>query len=323
MIQGETFLASNDRTYPYKVEAETGAIEPEQEIQHESIQIDILASPTELPGQDAITKNADANETLGETPAVETAPAAAEEVTLGLLEDFGPNAANSLQATSTDADEAIPTVGHIEETPAPLEANIAIAATPTPLAVVTEAFTAQPKFVFDNTAENGEDNGLAETDEEMQTQAQPFNNDRINTLLQEQLADFNKPIEKDTPVPIESEPYHTVDYFASQGIKLTQEQQAQDHLSVKVKKFTDWLKQMKRIAPQPTDLGIDEAAEHKVKNIAAGSNQADEVVTETMAEVLVKQGMHEKAIEVYEKLSFLYPAKSTYFATQIEHLKTN
>lgn len=144
---------------------------------------------------------------------------------------------------------------------------------------------------------------------------------KISSVLQDQMDEFNKPVTTDTPIPIETSPYHTVDYFASQGIKLSQELQKQDNLGVKVKKFTDWLKQMKRIGPAPADLGIDEAAEHQVQDIAATSNQTKEVLTEAMAEVLAKQGMNEKAIQVYKKLSFLHPDKSAYFAAKIQHLK--
>jgi len=78
---------------------------------------------------------------------------------------------------------------------------------------------------------------------------------------------------------------------------------------------------MKRINPAPADLGIDEAAEHRVQDIAAGSNEPKEVVTEAMAEVLAMQGMTEKAIQVYIKLSFLDPSKTAYFASKIEKLK--
>jgi hypothetical protein len=167
--------------------------------------------------------------------------------------------------------------------------------------------------------EDGE--GFEDADAEREaTQPLPANN-RLSSMLQEQLADFNKPVAADTPVPVENEPYHTIDYFASQGIKLSQELQSQDHISVKVKKFTDWLKQMKRINPQPADLGIDEEAEHKVLHSAASSNKPEEVLTEAMAEVFAKQGLNDKAIELYQKLSFLNPSKSAYFAGQIEQLK--
>lgn len=47
----------------------------------------------------------------------------------------------------------------------------------------------------------------------------------------------------------------------------------------------------------------------------------DHVVSETLAEILVKQGKKEKAIEVYKKLIWKFPQKKTYFAAQIEELK--
>lgn len=142
---------------------------------------------------------------------------------------------------------------------------------------------------------------------------------KLAEILDEQVAEFKKPVEQDEQLPIEPEPYHTVDYFASQGIKL--DPQSQDKLDKKVRRFTDWLKQMKKISPTPSDLGTDEAMETAVQHIAATSNEPKEVVTEAMAEVLLKQGKTEKAKELYAKLSFLNPDKYTYFAAKIEALK--
>jgi hypothetical protein len=45
-------------------------------------------------------------------------------------------------------------------------------------------------------------------------------------------------------------------------------------------------------------------------------------ITETYAVLLVGQKKYERAIEVYERLILKFPAKSTYFAAQIEKLKT-
>ena len=98
-------------------------------------------------------------------------------------------------------------------------------------------------------------------------------------------------------------------------------QQAPDALGQKVKSFTEWLKQMKRVNEQPTDLGTDAETERIIEAIAQTSNETKDVITETMARVLAKQGKTDKAIQLYQKLSFLYPAKSTYFATQIQELK--
>jgi hypothetical protein len=115
--------------------------------------------------------------------------------------------------------------------------------------------------------------------------------------------------------------YHTIDYFASQGIKLSLDENPDDKLGKQMKSFTDWLKIMKRLPQKDPGAVPDLAAEHQVQAIAAHSIEGKEVLTETMAEVLAKQGMREKATEVYRKLSLLNPDKSSYFAARIEQLK--
>ncbi|MGI8952164.1 MAG: hypothetical protein ACR2FN_11340 [Chitinophagaceae bacterium] len=144
-------------------------------------------------------------------------------------------------------------------------------------------------------------------------------NTKLAELLQEHAAGFKKPMEKNEHLIVQTEPYYTVDYFASQGIKL--DAQTQDKLESQVRRFTDWLKQMKRINPHPADLGTDPEMESRVQNSAASSNEPKEIVTEAMAEVLIKQGKIDKAVQVYTKLSFLNPDKSAYFASKIEELK--
>jgi hypothetical protein len=116
------------------------------------------------------------------------------------------------------------------------------------------------------------------------------------------------------------ESFHTIDYFASQGIKLMQEE-LKDKLGKQLKSFTDWLRSMKRIGPIDSTTSIDEVTNQSIQRIAEHSVEEKEVLTEAMAEVWVKQGNAAKAIRVYEKLSLLNPAKSTYFAGRIEQLK--
>ena len=68
--------------------------------------------------------------------------------------------------------------------------------------------------------------------------------------------------------------------------------------------------------------------EVKKEELRSGENlalksvaEAPDLVSETLAQVLLKQGKTRKAIELYEKLSLKYPEKSSYFAKIIAGLK--
>src|SRR5687768_2699681 len=102
----------------------------------------------------------------------------------------------------------------------------------------------------------------------------------------------NEKTEEEIVMPFE--PLHTVDYFASQGIKITEEPISNDKLGSQLKSFTEWLKSMKKIHPQNLPAG-DEHTDKKIQSIAESSNTDTEVVTEAMAEVLIKQDKIEKA----------------------------
>ncbi len=145
---------------------------------------------------------------------------------------------------------------------------------------------------------------------------------KISSLLSNQLASFKKPLEADAKLDIEAaqEKMHTIDYFASQGIKIDLDSIPQDKLVSQMRKFTDWLKQMKP-ADTNIDLGVSSKQEKDVIQSAETSNELREVVTESMAEVLGKQGQADKAIQLYIKLSFLNPEKTAYFAARIQQLK--
>ena len=139
-----------------------------------------------------------------------------------------------------------------------------------------------------------------------------------------ELSETFKPVISESEEPV-FEPYHTIDYFASQGIKLRQED-LKDKLGIQLKSFTEWLRSMKRVAPVvqeevATNSVIEETLQQSIQEIAGHSVEGKEVITEAMAEVWVKQGSKQKAIAIYEKLSLLNPAKSTYFAARIDQIK--
>ena len=54
---------------------------------------------------------------------------------------------------------------------------------------------------------------------------------------------------------------------------------------------------------------------------APSSAFQDDLVTENLAEIMLKQGKTDKAVNLYEKLMVKYPEKKAYFAQKIEQLK--
>jgi len=61
----------------------------------------------------------------------------------------------------------------------------------------------------------------------------------------------------------------------------------------------------------------------KKEDVSKKSIEDDlDIVTETLAKIYIKQGHYKRAMEAYEKLSLKIPEKSTYFAAEIENLKT-
>lgn len=146
------------------------------------------------------------------------------------------------------------------------------------------------------------------------------------TATAEQIPDPVSGKQAETPALAESdqeilfEPYHTVDYFASQGIILREEEKTADRFSQQLKSFTEWLKVMKRI-PASEIPENDVNRERNVQLMADHSIVERHIITEAMAEIWEKQGNKARAEEIYRKLSLLDPSKSSYFAAKIEELK--
>ncbi len=73
--------------------------------------------------------------------------------------------------------------------------------------------------------------------------------------------------------------------------------------------------------PAPIQPPEDLAAEnlHVFAEISVTENE--EMASETLAELLVAQMQYQKAINVYDRLSLIFPEKSRFFAEKIENLK--
>ncbi len=146
----------------------------------------------------------------------------------------------------------------------------------------------------------------------------------------------SKPVQPATEELIQ--PLFARDYFASQGIKLPEILKDDKRPTMaQLRSFTDWLRTTKRPRPaaDPDLVSTDKEAiaaiyereedgsvTSEVAKMAINSvKYNEEIVTEAMAEVRVKQGQADKAIHIYEKLGLLNPEKSSYFADKIAEIK--
>ena len=161
----------------------------------------------------------------------------------------------------------------------------------------------------------------------LQAQLKNENPEQIDLSLKENLLSVELPenVEPQLETLVEKEeiffqPLHASDYFASQGIKLSEDALGADKLGKQLKSFTAWLKTMKKVHPDKLPA-VNKVTETAVQTQAEKSNLEEEIVTEPMAEAYILQNKQAKAIDIYNKLSLLNPAKSAYFATKIEFLK--
>ncbi|MBI9067678.1 MAG: hypothetical protein JEZ09_10330 [Salinivirgaceae bacterium] len=79
-----------------------------------------------------------------------------------------------------------------------------------------------------------------------------------------------------------------------------------------IDKFID--KQPKIIPKEKEEIKIQEVENNDTV-------ETSDMITDTLAKIYIKQGLYEKAIFAYEKLSLKYPEKNIYFAGQIKKIK--
>jgi len=176
-----------------------------------------------------------------------------------------------------------------------------------------------------NTVEENRENGEKQTEDSNTASIPEISPSPEEERSESQASIGGLPDLKEEPAETELkfEPYHTIDYFASQGIKYIPEEKPADRFGQQLKSFTEWLKILKRL-PQTEIIKIsNNSSEEKIQQLADHSISEGEVVTETMAEVWLKQGNKEKAIEIYNELCLLNPDKSAYFASLAERLKNS
>ncbi len=174
----------------------------------------------------------------------------------------------------------------------------------------------------------------------------------VETIHTEEITEeVNKERLEDIFTPIQSD-----DYFMQQGIKVSQElpehidaslntegdDDSQDKSLMVMMSFTEWLVHFKRTADEKNSEIEDQKAVRamwqKEKLAAALEEENDEIpenvfemavnsiakeeglASESLAEIYLKQGKRDHAIEMYKKLSLRNPQKNAYFAARIEEI---
>lgn len=119
-----------------------------------------------------------------------------------------------------------------------------------------------------------------------------------------------KPKEKVERDPLMME---TTGYSLEQAFGV-EESDSKDQLSL----IDEFIKTNPRIVPKK---GPQDTAEEQEDISLESLKEPEDALTETLANIYLGQGLKEKAISIYEKLSLKYPEKRVYFAGQIEKIK--
>lgn len=75
------------------------------------------------------------------------------------------------------------------------------------------------------------------------------------------------------------------------------------------------------IVPRPSAARADDADARRMEEESVREN--DDILTETLASIYLKQKQYAKAVNIFKKLSLKYPEKSSYFAARISDIENN
>ena len=132
--------------------------------------------------------------------------------------------------------------------------------------------------------------------------------DKVNENIKEEIIIKNDST-KDISLTKEMEFYKWFSY-----IKSNKTLNESNEVEKKFALIDDFLTSKKRIDPDRNYLNTEDLSEESLVS-------HDELMTETLAKVLMKQKKYDKALEAYQILGLKYPEKNSFFANQIKKIQ--
>jgi tetratricopeptide (TPR) repeat protein len=128
---------------------------------------------------------------------------------------------------------------------------------------------------------------------------------------------------------------YSVEALAEEEEKVTEIAEVEPQDEVSERSFTSWLRPKEQPSAKAAAFDLIDKFIKENPSISKAKTDApspiavekadivdnDDLVTETLARVYMKQGHYDKAIKTYEKLSLKIPEKNAFFASQIEVIK--
>ena len=120
-------------------------------------------------------------------------------------------------------------------------------------------------------------------------------------------------------------PSENIDDSAEDSPILKQLEQTSEALSLRNKHQAEQQNIINKFVKANPSISRDTPSDEKEStDLAARSSKLqDNLVTENLAEIMLRQGKVDKATDLYQKLMLKYPEKKAYFAQKIEQLKNN
>ncbi|MEM7551881.1 MAG: tetratricopeptide repeat protein [Bacteroidota bacterium] len=110
----------------------------------------------------------------------------------------------------------------------------------------------------------------------------------------------------------------------SENLALIDELKQKSELEVENEVTRRQIKIIDEFLSNPIELkaNVDDKISEPIKDLSSTSVTArEDIVSENLAEIMLKQGKKDKAVEILKKLIWKYPKKKTYFAARIEEIK--